>query len=62
LDCKRPIVDAVNQELLPIQQSIKDYEDDLGSVKRIVAEGSEAAREEAIKNLNSVREAIGVDY
>jgi len=62
IDCKRPIIDAINQELKPIQASIKDYEADLGSVKRIVAEGSEQAREEAGKTLNDVREAMGLDY
>ncbi len=51
MDCKRPIVDSINQELKPIQENIRDYESDLGSVKRIVAEGSEAAREEANKNI-----------
>ena len=62
VDCKRPIIDAVNHELRPIQTAISDYEDDLGSVKRIVAEGSEAAREEANKTLNVVREVMGLDY
>ena len=62
VDCKRPIIDAINQELKPIQQSIVDYESDLGSVKRIVSEGSESAREEAIKTLNVVREQMGLDY
>lgn len=62
IDCKRPVIDAINQELHPIQASIKNYEADLGSVKRIVAEGSEQAREEAGKTLNHVREAMGLDY
>ncbi|CDZ79196.1 Tryptophan--tRNA ligase [Legionella massiliensis] len=62
IDCKRPVVDAIKQELAPIQTAINDYEADLGSVKRIVAEGSEAAREEAIKNLSTVREVMGLDY
>jgi tryptophanyl-tRNA synthetase len=62
VDCKRPVIDAINQELQPIQLAIADYEADLGSVKRIVAEGSEAAREEANKTLNVVREVMGLDY
>ncbi len=62
IDCKRPIIDAINQELMPIQTSIKDYEADLSSVKRIVADGSERAREEAAKTLDDVREAMGLDY
>lgn len=62
VDCKRPIIDAINKELQPIQESIIDYEADLGSVKRIVSEGSEAAREEATKTINVVREVMGLDY
>ncbi|KTC96614.1 tryptophan--tRNA ligase [Legionella erythra] len=62
IECKRPVVDAIHQELKPIQTAIKEFEEDLGSVKRIVADGSEAAREEANKTLNDVREVIGLDY
>ncbi len=62
VECKRPVIEAINEELKPIQQAIKEFEDDLGSVKRIVAEGSEAAREEAEKTLKDVREAMGLDY
>ena len=62
IDCKRPVIDSVRQELQPIQAAIREYESDLGSVKRIVAEGSEAAREEATKALEDVREVMGLDY
>lgn len=62
LDCKRPVVDAIQKELKPIQQSIKEFESDLVSVKRIVAEGSEKARDEATKTLMEVREVMGLDY
>lgn len=62
IDCKRPVIEAINRELQPIQASVKDYEADLGSVKRIVAEGSEQARDEANKTLSQVREVMGLDY
>jgi len=62
IDCKRPIVEAINQELKPIQEAVKEYESDLGSVKRLVTEGSEAAREEADKTLKTVKEVMGLDY
>lgn len=62
VDCKRPVVDAIQQELKPIQESIAEYESDLAYVKRIVAEGSENAREEAQKTLSTVREVMGLDY
>lgn len=62
IECKRPVVDAINKELQPIQEAISEYESDLSSVKRIVSEGSEAAREVACKNLSTVREVMGLDY
>lgn len=62
IDCKRPIVDSICKELKPIQEAITDYQDDLGSVKRLIAEGSEAAREEANKTLNDIRGVMGLDY
>ena len=62
IECKRPVIEAINQELVPIQEAIKDYEEDLASVKRIISEGSESAQEEASKTLNIVKEAMGLDY
>jgi tryptophanyl-tRNA synthetase len=56
------VIAAISKELEPIQAAIKEYSADLGSVKRIVAEGSEQAREEASKTLNDVRELMGLDY
>ena len=62
VDCKRPIVDAVNNELAPIQQAAKEYEEDPALIKNIIAEGSEAARDQAKATLQEVREVIGLDY
>lgn len=62
VDCKRPIIDAIQKELGPIQSSIKEYESDLSVVKQIVIEGSEAAQEKAHKTLEEVREVMGLDY
>lgn len=62
LDCKQPIIDAVKQELEPIQNLIQDYDSDLGMVKRIVSEGSEQARDEAAKTMKEVRAVMSMDY
>lgn len=62
VECKRPVIDAINQELKPIQDNIREYEADMGSVKRIAVEGSERARADAQKTLCDVREAMGLDY
>lgn len=62
IDCKRPIIEGIQKELQPIQQIINEVKEDYGFVKRIVQEGSEAAREEASKTLRDVKEAMGLNY
>lgn len=62
IDCKRPLIDAINQELAPIKIAVKEYQSDIGLVKNIVAEGSEAASVEARATLEKVKEAMGLDY
>ncbi len=62
VDCKRPVIDAIQKELQPIQEAIVSYASDMGSVRRIVTEGSEKARDEAQKTLTEVREAMGTEY
>lgn len=62
IDCKRPLIDTINAELAPIQQAAKEYNEDPNLVKTIIAEGSEAAREEARETLETVREAMCVEY
>lgn len=62
LDCKGPIIDAINKELAPIHDTAKQYQEDKGLVKSIMAEGSEAARDEAKKTLLEVKQAMGMEY
>jgi tryptophanyl-tRNA synthetase len=62
LDCKQPVIDAIQKEQEPIRAQIKDYENDRGFVKTIVAQGSDAAREIAQHTLDDVKQAMGLDY
>ena len=62
LDCKQPLIDSIKKELQPIQTLIQEYDADLGMVKRIVAEGSEQAREEAVRTMTDIRSAMSLDY
>ena len=62
VDCKRPIIEKIQQELIPIQENIANFQDDMGYVKQVVAEGAEAAKDEARKTLSEVKEAMGIDY
>ncbi|MCC5857965.1 MAG: tryptophan--tRNA ligase [Ectothiorhodospiraceae bacterium] len=62
LDCKKPVIAAVLDELAPIRQRAREYEEDPEAVRTIVAEGTEAARSAARETLEDVRRAMGLDY
>ncbi len=62
LDCKKPLIDAVEDELKPIRIRAKDYASNPELVKTIVAEGCEKAREAARATLEDVRKAMGLGY
>lgn len=54
LECKKPLIDAVQAEMEPIRQRACEYEKDRGAVRAIISEGSEAAREVARETLDDV--------
>jgi len=58
LECKQPVIAAVQAELAPIQQRAAEFEEDRGRVRAILREGSEAARQVARETLADVMEAI----
>ena len=62
VECKQPIIDSVLAELQPIQERAKEYEEDVSTVKAIIEEGNEAAREVARDTLEDVRKAMGIAY
>lgn len=62
LDCKGPIIDAVQAELAPIHERAKEYEKDLDLVRKIIAEGCDKARDVARQTLTEVRQAMGLEY
>jgi tryptophanyl-tRNA synthetase len=62
LDCKQPVIDAVNAELAPMRERAKVYLDDPTLVKNILADGCDKARKLAIETMRDVREAIGLHY
>lgn len=62
LDCKKPIIEKVNQELAPIQAKMREYESNSALVRNIIAEGTEAAQEIASNTLEEVQEAMGLSY
>jgi tryptophanyl-tRNA synthetase len=62
VECKQPIIDAVLAELKPMQERAKEYEEDKTTVRAIIDEGNEAAREVARDTLEEVRKAMGIAY
>jgi tryptophanyl-tRNA synthetase len=52
----------VLDELKPIQERAREYENDMATVRSIVDEGNEAAREVARDTLDDVRKAMGIAY
>jgi len=62
LECKQPVIDAVNAELAPMRERAQAYIDDPTLVKNIVADGCEKARKLAVETMREVREAMGLSY
>jgi tryptophanyl-tRNA synthetase len=62
LDCKRHIIDAVLNDLEPIRKRAKEFERDPETVRGIISEGCEAARDVARNTLEEVRSVMGLSY
>jgi len=62
IDCKMPVIDAVLEELAPIQDRAREYEADKGLVRKIIHEGNEKARDVTRQTLAEVRAAMGLEY
>ena len=60
LECKQPIIDAVNAELAPIQVRIKEIEAKPGFVKEVLHDGCAKARRVAEETMLDVRSAMGL--
>ena len=62
LDCKQPVIDAIQAELAPIQERAQEYMADPDTVRGIIESGNAAARDEARETLDDVRQAMGLAY
>ncbi len=62
LDCKKPVIEAVQAELRPIRERARELEEDPDVVRTVAAEGTEAARDAARETLVEVRRVMGLDY
>ena len=62
LDCKRPLIEKVVEEISGMRKRAQEYEDNPDLVRGIIDEGCEKAREAARQTMNDVREAVGLNY
>jgi tryptophanyl-tRNA synthetase len=62
LECKQPVIDAIQRELTPIQDRAKYYEENPDLVRNIIADGCEKAQELARETMREVREAMGLGF
>ena len=62
VECKQPVIDAIKDELMPMQERIAKYQADPDLIKQIIYEGSEKARHVAKETMAEVRESMGIIY
>ncbi len=62
IDCKQPLIDAINAEQKTMRERARPFEDDPDLVHSILVEGSEKARDVARETLDDVRAAIGISH
>lgn len=61
LDCKKPLIEAVNKSLEPIRKKRIQLERDKPKIVQMLASGSAKARERAQKTMQEVRIAMGLE-
>jgi tryptophanyl-tRNA synthetase len=62
LECKQPVIDAVNSELKPMRERAERFLEDPSLVRNILADGCERARKLAQETMREVREAMGLNF
>ncbi len=62
LECKKPVIDAINAELEPMRLRGREFEQAPDMLRSVLADGAERAREVASATLADVRQALGLAY
>ena len=62
VQCKKELIEAMHEFLKPIQEKRKFYEENPEEVKRILDEGTAAARNKAKDKMTQVKKAMKIDY
>ncbi len=61
VDCKQPVIDAVLEELAPMQERAREFKEQPDVVHNIISEGCETAREEARETMDVVRHVMSLE-
>jgi len=62
LDCKKPLIDKVVEEIGGIAKRAQEFDENPELVRGIIAEGCEKARTAARETMDAVREAMSLNY
>lgn len=62
LECKQPVIDAINTELAPIRARAQELEQDPMRVRTLLADGARRAREVAEETLVDVRRSMSLSW
>ena len=62
LECKKPVIDAINAELAPMRARARELEDNPELIRSVLADGAQRAREVAEDTMKDVRAAMGLTW
>ncbi len=62
VQCKKELIEKMNEFLKPIQEKRKVYEDNPKLITEILNKGTEKAREKAKETMTKVRQSMKIDY
>ena len=62
VQCKKELIEAMNNFLKPIQEKRKYYEENPEEVDKILEKGTNEAREKAIETMKEVKHSMKIDY
>lgn len=62
IDCKAPVIKAVQQELAPIQEKMQHYQARPQEVATLLQQGMQRAKKTAQQTLSEVKSAMGLSY
>ena len=62
VDCKMPLIDAINAEQAPFIERAEQFENNRDLVRTILIDGSERARDAARETLGDVKAAAGIGH